>query len=50
MIEAILECLSYNIESDSEYVQIARGKNKLPETFKEGYQQIKNELCHRKQK
>ena len=47
MIEAILECLSYNIESNSEYVKIARGKNKLPETLREGYQQIKNELCKR---
>lgn len=50
MIEAILECLSYNIESNSEYVNIAKGKNKLPETLKEGYQQIKNELCRKKQK
>ena len=27
-----------------EFIEIAKGKNKLPETLKEGYQQIKRKI------
>jgi len=41
MIGNIIETLKLNIKSDSDYVAIARGKNKLPTTLKEGYKEIK---------
>jgi hypothetical protein len=44
MIEHILQCLKLDLKSDSEYIAIARGKNKLPMTIKEGYKQLKQEL------
>jgi hypothetical protein len=43
MIKSILECLKYDLRG--EYIDIAKGKNKLPETFSEGYKQLKKELC-----
>jgi hypothetical protein len=42
MIKQIIDCLKLDLKSDSERVAIARGKNKLPETFKETYKQVKN--------
>ena len=44
MIENILECLKLDLKHDSEYIAIAKGKNKLPTTFKDGYKQLKQEL------
>ena len=41
MIADIIEALRYDFKSDSEYVAIARGKNKLPTTIKEGYKELK---------
>ena len=41
MIEQILELIKIT-NCKGEYSQIAMGKNKIPETFKEAYQQIKN--------
>ena len=43
MIAQIINLLKDNKSSNS-YVQIAKGKNKLPESIKESYNQIKNEL------
>ena len=42
MIKQIIDCLKLDLKSDSERVAIARGKNKLPETFKEAFKQVKN--------
>lgn len=44
MIEHILECLKLEMKSNSEYIAIAKGKNKLPITIKEAYKQLKQEL------
>jgi DNA-binding ferritin-like protein (Dps family) len=41
MIEQLLELIKIT-NSKGEYSQIATGKNKIPETFKEAYQQIKD--------
>ena len=43
MIAEIINLLKYT-ESSNSYVQIAKGKNKIPESIKETYTQIKNEL------
>ena len=43
MIEQIISRLKDNTSSNS-YIQIAKGKNKMPETLQEAYNQIKNEL------
>jgi hypothetical protein len=43
MIKNILELLPF-VEDGTENIKIAKGKYKLPETFKEGYKQFKNEL------
>ena len=43
MIKNILELLSF-VQDDTENIRIAKGKYKLPETFKEGYKQLKNEI------
>lgn len=49
MIKNILELLSF-VEGGSENIKIAKGKYKMPETLKEGYQQLKNELREIKNK
>jgi hypothetical protein len=49
MIKNILELLSF-VEDGSENIKIAKGKYKMPETFKEGYQQLKKELREIKNK
>jgi DNA-binding Lrp family transcriptional regulator len=46
MIRDILEALEYDFRG--EYIDIAKGKYKMPETIKEGIQQIKEELWHNK--
>lgn len=43
MIRDILEALEYDFKG--KYIDIAKGKYKLPETFSEAYKQIKEELC-----
>ena len=43
MIKNILELLPF-VEDGTESIKIAKGKYKLPETFREGYKQFKNEL------
>ena len=43
MIKNILELLPF-VDDETENIKIAKGKYKLPETFREGYKQLKNEL------
>lgn len=42
MIQQILECLKLDIKSDSKYIAIARGKNKLPMTIDDALKPFKN--------
>jgi len=41
MIKQILECLKLEFKHDSELIAIAKGKYKLPETFKEAIKPLK---------
>jgi len=41
MIKQILECLKLDFKHDSELIAIAKGKYKLPETFKEAIKPLK---------
>jgi hypothetical protein len=41
MIESIIECLKLDIKHNSEYIAIAKGKKKLPTTFKEALQPLR---------
>tara|TARA_R100001509_G_scaffold59552_1_gene32803 strand:+ start:642 stop:794 length:153 start_codon:yes stop_codon:yes gene_type:complete len=43
MIKNILELLPF-VDDETENIKIAKGKYKLPETLREGYKQLKNEL------
>jgi hypothetical protein len=43
MIKNILELLPF-VDDETENIKIAKGKHKLPETLREGYKQLKNEL------
>ena len=43
MIRNILEMLTY-IDGGTELIDISQGKNKMPETLKEGYKQFKKEM------
>lgn len=43
MIGQILELIKIT-KCESEFSQIALGKNKIPETFKEAFKQIKNNI------
>lgn len=47
MIKEILECLKLDLKTDSKYIQIAKGKNKLPTTIKEALKPLKNRLWHK---
>lgn len=49
-MESILKLLEYVKEKQlsGECIEIALGKNKFPETMKEGYQMLKQELWQRK--
>lgn len=47
MIKEILELLKYT-DCKSEIVQIAKGKNKFPESFREVFKRQKQELKWRK--
>jgi len=46
MIKDILEALDYDLKG--EYIDIAKGKYKLPETFSEAYKQIKKEVWQKR--
>lgn len=46
MIKAILDGLKYDVQG--EYIDIAKGKYKLEETFKEAITTIKREVWHKK--
>jgi DNA-binding ferritin-like protein (Dps family) len=48
MIKEIIDCLKLDFEHKSELIAIAKGKNKLPETFKEAFKPIKKLLCRKK--
>lgn len=48
MIQQILECLKLDFKHDSELIAIAKGKNKLPKTFKEAFKPITKLLCRKK--
>tara|TARA_R110002050_G_scaffold1374_2_gene10009 strand:- start:511 stop:663 length:153 start_codon:yes stop_codon:yes gene_type:complete len=50
MIENILQLLDIAKQNklSGEYVKIALGKNKFPETIKEGYTMLKQELWQKK--
>ena len=41
MIKQILDCLKLDFKHNSELIAIAKGKNKLPETFSEAFKHIK---------
>lgn len=43
MIKNILDLLKY-ANGETESIQIAQGKNKLPTTLKEGYKALKQEI------
>lgn len=43
MIKDILDALEYDFRG--QYIDIAKGKYKMPQTLREGYKQIKAELC-----
>tara|TARA_R110001599_G_scaffold296904_1_gene501140 strand:+ start:518 stop:661 length:144 start_codon:yes stop_codon:yes gene_type:complete len=43
MIKNILDLLKI-VKGETENIRIAQGKHKLPDTFKEAYKQIKNEI------
>jgi len=43
MIKNILDLLAF-VGDGSENIKIAKGKYKMPETLKEGYKQLKNEI------
>lgn len=44
MIKQILDCLKEDFKHDSELIAIAKGKYKLPGTFKETFKYIKKEI------
>ena len=48
MIKQILECLKLDFEHKSELIAIAKGKYKLPETFKEAIKPLKEKLWQKK--
>ena len=43
MIKNILELLPY-AKGETENIRIAKGRNKMPETFNEGFKQLRDEL------
>jgi hypothetical protein len=48
MIENIIECLKIDFKHSSKYIAIAKGKNKLPETFKEAFEPLNKLRCRKK--
>jgi hypothetical protein len=49
MIKNILDLLPY-VKGETENIRIAQGKYKMPETFKEGYKELKKQLIKIKNK
>ena len=47
MIGNIIELLPY-AKGETENIRIAKGRYKMPETIKEGYKQLKQEIWQRK--
>ena len=47
MIKNIIELLPY-AKGETENIRIAKGRYKMPETIKEGYKQLKQEIWQRK--
>ena len=47
MIRNILDLLPY-AKGETENIRIAKGRYKMPETIKEGYKQLKQEIWQRK--
>ena len=47
MINNILELLRY-AKGETENIRIAQGKYKIPQTIKEGYKQIKQEIWQKR--
>jgi|TARA_R110002012_G_scaffold254907_1_gene434050 hypothetical protein len=47
MIRNIIELLPY-AKGETENIRIAKGRYKMPETIKEGYKQLKQEIWQRK--
>ncbi len=43
MIKNILDLLPY-AKGETENIKIAKGRYKMPETIKEGYKQLKNQI------
>jgi hypothetical protein len=41
MLEQIFKCLKFDFKHKSDLIAIAKGKNKLPETFKEAFKPLK---------
>jgi hypothetical protein len=39
-----------NFYNESEFIEIAKGKNKLPETLSEGFKQLKRQVRWQKRK
>jgi len=48
MIRNIIELLPYIKGGKTENIKIAKGKYKLPETWREGMQQLKSEIMDKK--
>tara|TARA_R100000995_G_C3467200_1_gene116347 strand:- start:841 stop:990 length:150 start_codon:yes stop_codon:yes gene_type:complete len=47
MIRNLIELLPY-AKGETENIRIAQGRYKMPETIKEGYKQLKQEIWQRK--
>lgn len=43
MLAEIFKALKLELKTDSELIAIAKGKNKIPETFKETFKHIKKQ-------
>lgn len=48
MLKEILEALKFDFENETESIKIAKGKYKLPETFREALQPLKKLKWHKK--
>jgi hypothetical protein len=48
MIKQIIDCLKLDFKHSSELIAIAKGKYKLPETFKEAVKPLKEIKWHKR--
>lgn len=48
MLEEIFKALKLDFKHNSELIAIAKGKNKLPETFKEAFKPLRLFKWHKK--